>query len=431
MGLPRHARDGAPRRGPWLGDVLGRGEPVNAVMGQHSGQTVRKIIIWTILLTAVLGPAVVMGLWWRNHYLGLARTCTVETGDILSGVIVSGTIRSRQRAALAAEIIAAVKVIEVKEGQEVVKDQVLILMDSGVAEGEMAKARAEAEIVAQKLAELEAGPRKQEVEKARQEVSRAESNMALAQKSHESMSNAAKQGVATQTELDMAINRLRSAESELGFAKAGLDLLLAGARKEEIARARAEVDLAKGEIQRLTALLQRHTLRAPHAGIVTVKYVNVGEIVLPGQILLRMDSTKDLEVRAQVQESQLSGVAIGGKGRVLADAHPDMPLEAVVEQVLPRVDPEQGTITVLLKLLPPLRVALMDGMAADIALIGKEVKGALRVPAEAVEGRGQAASVWVRQGDSFIRRPVTAGVTDGHWVEVISGLKAGDVVRLP
>jgi cobalt-zinc-cadmium efflux system membrane fusion protein len=73
----------------------------------------------------------------------------------------------------------------------------------------------------------------------------------------------------------------------------------------------------------------------------------------------------------------------------------------------------------------------MDGMAADIALIGKEVKGALRVPAEAVEGRGQAASVWVRQGDSFIRRPVTAGVTDGHWVEVISGLKAGDVVRLP
>jgi hypothetical protein len=127
----------------------------------------------------------------------------------------------------------------------------------------------------------------------------------------------------------------------------------------------------------------------------------------------------------------LSGVAIGGKGRVLADAHPDMPLEAVVEQVLPRVDPEQGTITVLLKLLPPLRVALMDGMAADIALIGKEVKGALRVPAEAVEGRGQAASVWVRQGDSFVRRPVTAGVTDGHWVEVISGLKAGDVVRLP
>lgn len=391
----------------------------------------RKTIVWLILMTCVLGPAIGIGLWWRNHYLGLARTHRVDTGDIVSGVIVSGSVRSRQRAAVAAEIIAAVKALKVKEGEEVAAGQALIEMDSGIVEGELAKAEASVEIAAQKLAQGEAGARKEEVDKAQKEVSRAESNLAYARKDHDRVVEASKGGVATSTELDQAVNRLRNAEAELGSAEASLALLKAGSRKEEIARAKAEVTLAKAERQRLSALVEKYTLRAPHAGIVTVKYVNDGEIVSPGQVLLRIDSAKDLEVRAQVQEIQLSGVTIGGKARILADAYPDTPLEAVVADILPRVDPEQGAITVLLKLVNPLPVTLMDGMAADIALIGREVKGVVRVPAEAVEGKGKAASVWVRQGDTFVRRPVTSGLTDGHWIEITSGLKAGEVVRLP
>jgi multidrug efflux pump subunit AcrA (membrane-fusion protein) len=391
----------------------------------------RKTILWLIMLGAVLGPAIGIGLWWRNHHLGLARTCTVETGDIISGVIVSGSIRSRQRAAVAAEIIAAVKALKVKEGQEVAAGQALIEMDSGVVEGELAKAQASVEIAAQKLAQGEAGARKEEIDKAQKAINGAEANLLYARKDHERLVKASQGGVATPNELDQAINRLRKAEAELGSAEADLALLKAGARKEEIARAKAEVTLAKAELQRLSALVQKYTLRAPHAGIVTVKYVNEGEVVSPGQVLLRIDSVKDLEVRAQVQEGQLCGVTVGGRGRVLADAHPETPLEAVVEDILPRVDPEQGAITVLLKLVNPPPVRLMDGMAADIALIGKEVKGAVRVPAEAVEGKGEAASVRVRRGDSFVRRPVTTGLTDGHWVEITSGLKAGEVIRLP
>jgi multidrug efflux pump subunit AcrA (membrane-fusion protein) len=392
---------------------------------------VRKIIVWTVLALAVLGPAAAVVLWWRDHYLGLARTYTVDSGDILSGVVVSGTVRSRQRAAVAAEVIAAVKSIAVVEGQEVKEGQPLIQLDSGVVEGEQAKAKASVELVSQKLAELEAGPRKEEIDKANKEVSRAESNLVYAKQYHESILIASKRGVATQAELDLAVNRLRSAEAELGFAKSSLDLLLAGTRKEVVAAAGAEVMLAKGELQRLAALRDKYTLRAPHAGIVTAKYVNTGEVVSPGQVLLRVDNLKDIEVRAQVQESQLPGVKIGGVARVLPDAYPDTPLPAVVEQILPRVDPEQGTITVLLRLDKAPAVTLMDGMASDIALIGEEVKGVLRVPAEAVEGKGKAASVWVRAGDSFAHRSVTAGITDGHWVQIKGGLKIGEVVRLP
>lgn len=391
----------------------------------------RKTILWLVLLAAVLGPAISIVLWWQDHYAAQARTHKVAKGDIISGVIVSGTVRSRQRAAIAAEIIAAVQRVAVREGQAVTAGEALIEMDGGVVQGELAKADASVEIAQQKLAVLRAGARAEEIDRAQKQVNQTQSSYNYARKDYDRVARAAKTGTATPNELDQAANRLAIAQAELGAAQASLALLKAGARKEEIAQAAAEVALVKAERKRLQALLAKYTLRAPHAGIVTVKYVHDGEVVAPGEVLLRIDSVKDLEVRAQVQESQLIGVRVGGPARVLADAHPDTPLKAVVEKILPRVDPEQGAITVLLTLVDPPDVKLMDNMAADIALIGKEVRNAVRVPAEAVEGKGKAAAVWVRRGGSFVRRPVTAGVTDGHWVEITSGLEAGEVVRLP
>jgi len=391
----------------------------------------RKAILWIVLSAAVLGPAAGAVLWWRGHHLGQVRTHNVDAGDILSGVTVSGTVRSRFREAVAAEVLAAVRAIHVREGQRVTKGQELLALDDGVVAAEEAKARASAKLAAHRLADLKAGPRAEETERAEKEVSRAEAQLAYAKKQHESIVEAAKRGVATQSELDLAVNRLNRAQAELGAAEAGLALLKAGTRKDQIAAAGAEVSLAEAEVQRLEALRRKYTLRATNAGVVTLKAVNVGEVVAPGQLLLRVDNVRDLEIRAQVQESQLPAVKIGGQARVLTDAHPDEPLAATVDRILPRVDPEQGTVTVLLTLAGEPSIALMDGMAADIALIGEEVTGAVRVPVEAVEGRGRAASVWVREGGSFARRPVVTGVTDGRWVQIKSGLRADDVVRLP
>ena len=103
---------------------------------------------------------------------------------------------------------------------------------------------------------------------------------------------------------------------------------------------------------------------------------------------------------------------------------------AVVEQILPRVDPESGTVTVLLKLTGPVPVVLMDGMAVDIALIREQKHKVVRVPADAVRDRGEHAEVWLRKGARFVPRRIETGASDGQWVEVKSGLLAGDVVRL-
>jgi len=163
---------------------------------------------------------------------------------------------------------------------------------------------------------------------------------------------------------------------------------------------------------------------------VTARYVHVGEVVSPGQVLLRLDNTEDIEIRAQAQETQLAGIQPGSRARVLADAYPDRPLPAEVVRVLPRVEPESGAVSVLLKLTQRPTVTLMDGMAVDIALISEERRQVVRVPASAVERPGEQARVWVRTNTSFQPRAIQTGLADGRWVEVVAGLRPGEVIQI-
>jgi HlyD family secretion protein len=381
--------------------------------------TTRRVLA-AVLALALIAAAVVA---WRLLAVSSHRSHTVEVGDLLSGVTVSGTVRCTQKSAIASEVLAAVRNVAVSEGQVVAKDQTLIELDDRVIAAECAKAQASVDLYKQSLAELKAGPTKEEITKAAQEVTQAESKLAFAEADHKKVSDLAKRGVATSSELDHATNQLKVAQAELKGAQAGLELLQAGTRPEQIGRAEAEVRLAEGELQRCQALRDKYVLKAPYAGVITAKHASVGEVVSPGQVLLNLNDIESVEIRAQVQENQLSGIEPGHAGKVLADAYPDQPLDAVVQKILPRVDPESGTVTVLLKLDKPPPVALMDGMAVDVALIRHYRQGVVRVPAAAVQGSGQEASVLLQKGRSFRRHKIVAGSSDGQWVEVKSGLQ--------
>ncbi|MCK4627173.1 MAG: efflux RND transporter periplasmic adaptor subunit [Phycisphaerae bacterium] len=384
-----------------------------------------------IFLSLLIVGTIISTVWWL-HRLGTANadTHTVDAGDLLSGVTVSGTIRSRQKTAISAETVATIRYLAVIEGQHVAKGDVLVKLDDSVIAANCAKARSRVDCAKQYLAELKAGPRTEEITKVRETLKQAEVRFNFIKADHKKIANLLKHGTATQSEFDLVVKQLKIAEAEVGRSQAQLDLLLAGTRPEQVARAEAEVSLAEADVRRCNALRQKYTLRAPHAGIITAKYVNVGEIVSPGQVLIRLDNIKDIEIRAQAQETQLPDIQPGSKARMLADAYPNCPLEAVVENILPRVDPESGTVTVLLRLTEPPTVVLMDGMAVDIALIGQERHSVIRIPTSAVEKRNGQTVVQVQEGRSFVRRRVNVGISDGQWVEVKSDLKVGDVVRL-
>lgn len=389
-----------------------------------------KTTVKIVVVVAVLASAAGMVWWWLRLEAGRADVHTVDRGDILVGVTVSGAVESRQKSAVAAEIVALVARLGFKEGQHVRRGDVLVELDDRVVAAECAKATASLDRAKQHLAETKAGPRDEQIRKAGQLVKQAEARLQYATKQHKIVATLAQRGAETAAQLDLALNRLQVAQAELSAARAELDLLESGSRPEQIARAEAEVRLAEAELSRCGALRGKYTLSAPHDGTVTARYVHVGEVVSPGQVLLRLDNTEDIEIRAQAQETQLAGIQPGSRARVLADAYPDRPLPAEVVRILPRVEPESGAVSVLLKLTQRPTVTLMDGMAVDIALISEERRQVVRVPASAVERPGEQARVWVRTNTSFQPRAIETGLADGRWVEVVAGLRPGEVIQI-
>lgn len=387
-------------------------------------------VVLTLVIAALLAAGAVGG-WWYIFYNPPPRTHVVAAGDVLEGVVVSGSLWCRQKAEITSEVAAAVKAILVTEGRQVAEGQTLIELDSAVIDSERAKAAAQLELAQHRLAELQAGPRKEEITQAREAVNRANSELAYEEAELKRIQQALQANAASQSEADMVESRVRKAQAERASAKARLALLESGTRPEQVDAGKAEVNLAEAELKRTEALRRRFVLHAPHAGVITVTRIHRGEVVAPGMVLLRVENIRSIEVRAQVQESQLQGVAIGSPARVLTDAYPNQPIEATVEQILPRVDPEQGTVTVLLKAAQPEGLTLMDGMAADIAVIRSERKNVLRLPSEAVRRSGGKAWAQVRQEGRFVERTLELGISDGKWTEVKAGLAGGDVVRMP
>ena len=387
-----------------------------------------RTIVKFLLLVAVLGSAAAAGWWWYAYHAAQVDVHTVGRGDIVVGVTVSGAIESRQKSAVAAEIVALLDKLVVDEGQAVKKGDSLVELDAAVILAERGKAEANLDRARAHLAELEKSPRREEEDHAAELVKQAASRLDYAKRQLELIERLVKQGNEMQSQLDLAKSRKEVAEAELNAAKAQQALLKP--RQEQIDRAEADVKFAKAELNRCNALQEKYVLRAEHDGIVTARHVNVGEVVSPGQVLLRVDNNSDLRVRAQVQETQLAGVRPGHVARVLTDAYPDKPLSAKVTEILPRVDPESGAVGVLLDLQAAGGAALMDGMAVDIAFVGGERKNVIRVPASAIEKVEGKTRVWVRSGASYQPREIQTGLAGVQWVEVVCGLEAGQVVRL-
>jgi multidrug efflux pump subunit AcrA (membrane-fusion protein) len=140
----------------------------------------------------------------------------------------------------------------------------------------------------------------------------------------------------------------------------------------------------------------------------------------------------DLLVKFYMDETDLTGLAVGNKTIYTFNAYPETTLEgkvAVVEQSLQTID---GSPVVVVWGTLPDRPSfnLLVGMTVDVEIIAGEAKGALLIPVQALkEITSGSYAVFTVQPDGTLKlTPVTIGLRDFANVEILSGLKAGDVV---
>ena len=203
-------------------------------------------------------------------------------------------------------------------------------------------------------------------------------------------------------------------------------------RKELVSREAYEsvlyqVDRARLTLEEAILGLQRTKIRAPVAGIISERKVEVGNRVSPGSDVYKLVTMDDLIAQIYVPGRTRQYIRVSQEARITSDMLPGYEIEGVIERINPVVDPQSGTVKVTVQLQDRER-KFTPGMFANVALITDQRSDALLLPKEAIvydDGRPFAFVV----KDTVVRRVLLElGLTNPRQVQVLSGASQGDSV---
>jgi HlyD family secretion protein len=274
---------------------------------------------------------------------------------------VSGTIETDETH-VASRYGGRVERILASEGSFLTNGQPIV--ELGAAELRARRAEAAAQ-----LAELEAGPRPQEITAARNDWEAQAAELELARSDAKRAQELFAQKAISNTELDRAASRAATLEKSVAAAKSRYDLLLAGTRSERIDQARArlaEIDAQLGEMR----------IVSPTNCVLEVLSVKAGDVLPPNREVATLLLLQHLWVRVYVPEPWLGFIKTGAAVKVRVDSFPAKEFDGIVEQVNRAAEfTPRNTQTVAERIkqvfgvkvrLPNREDALRAGMAADV-----------------------------------------------------------------
>ena len=218
---------------------------------------------------------------------------------------------------------------------------------------------------------------------------------------------------------------VKAAEADLERTKTLLEKDAATPRELEqvtaaASRARAQLTAARDD-------LSYAALRAPFAGRVAARRVNLGDVVNAGTSLIEIEGEGGLELRATVESEVAATLRPGAKVKAVVDGQPE-PLTATVAAVAPSGDPTTHRFEVKADL--PAAPGLRAGLFARLLVPGVAADPSLTVPATALFKRGGLMGLFVVSDGRARLRWVATGASDGGAVEARAGVEAGERVVL-
>jgi RND family efflux transporter MFP subunit len=218
---------------------------------------------------------------------------------------------------------------------------------------------------------------------------------------------------------------LRASESDLDRTRTLLEKGAATSR--ELEQVTAVASAARALLTAERDSLSYTALRAPFAGRVAARRVNLGDVVNPSMVLIEIEGEGGLELRATVESGIAATLRPGMKVRALVDGQPG-PLTATVTAIAPSGDPTTHRFELKADLPPA--PGLRAGLFARLLLPGVAGEARLTVPASALFERGGLTGLFVVGGGPARLRWVAAGARDGGTVEIRAGVEAGERVVL-
>lgn len=188
----------------------------------------------------------------------------------------------------------------------------------------------------------------------------------------------------------------------------------------------AQLEAARAGVAAAREGVSYTELRAPYAGVVTQKFVQVGEAVGPGTPLMAVAALDALRVVTEVPQSLVGQVRARQKATVIVGA---ARVESTSVTVFPAADPATNTFRARIDL-PAGTPGLAPGMLVKVA-VASDAPSRLTVPRASVVERSEMRAVYVVASDGRVTlRQLRLGRANADQVEVLAGLVAGEAVAL-
>lgn len=206
--------------------------------------------------------------------------------------------------------------------------------------------------------------------------------------------------------------------------------------KSEFDGASAAFKQATAEVAALKALIAKKQVRAPFAGRVGIRHVNLGQFVARGAPLMPLQKLDPIYVNFTIPQRQLPTLSIGQKVSLTVDAFEKTPFEATVTAINSEVDPATRNVSAQATVANP-EEQLRAGMFARVEVQMREAEALVVVPATAVSYASYGNSVFVveqvkgQDGKEFLgvrQQFVKLGATRGDLVAITEGVKPGEQI---
>lgn len=236
------------------------------------------------------------------------------------------------RITLPSPVAEPIVAIRVREGEKVEAGQELLELEQTRNLSAARAALADADRQREALAELEAGPRVEDIAQARARVAAAEAEARDAQRNYDRQRTLAEEGAIAASDLDRARAASEAAVARVREARAALLELQRGTREEEIAQGEAAAAAARARATEEQATLAKLSVVAPRAGIVDSLPYRLGDQAPVGAPLAILLVGEQPYARVYVPEPIRAQVHVGQAARVFVDGV-DRPLHARVRMI--------------------------------------------------------------------------------------------------
>lgn len=351
-----------------------------------------------------------------------------ERTSIQQKVVAEAVLYPIHEAAITPKVSAPVLKFDVNRGDHVRAGQLLAVLENKDLAAALIENKGVYEQAQADYANTVSATLPQEVQAAQSDAENAKAALGAAQRLYDSSKNLYDQGALAKRQLDQAQVGLIQAQTQDQAAEQKLQKMEAVSHEAQQKSAAGQLAAAQGKYQGAQAQLAYSEIRSPIAGVITDRPLYQGEMAAAGTPLITVMDVSRIVARAHIPETQAESLKVGDSAEISSLNGKDK-ISGKVTIVSPALDPNSTTVEIWAEAKNP-KGQFRAGASVNLTMVSKTAANAIVVPKSALlVDPKEGSSVMVVGSDSHAhQRKVQTGIQQDDRVEIVQGLKEGEVV---